>query len=91
MQSHSHHVADYLDLYPELARRCELRFHVSIESDLDRLPGLPPSASPVAKRLAAAAALRSAGLRTVATVSPLLPIAEPQRFLRGSRRWRTPW
>jgi hypothetical protein len=34
----------------------------------------------VGKRLAAAAALRSAGLRTVATVSPLLPVADPERF-----------
>ena len=80
VQSHSHHIADYLDLYPALAARCELRFHVSIESDLDRLPGLPPSASPVQKRFAAAAALRAAGLRTVVTVSPLLPIADPDRF-----------
>ena len=95
VQSHSHHVADYLDLYPQLARRIaqaglgadgrpggELRFHVSIETDRDRLPGtdLPPSASPVEKRIAAAAALKAAGLRVVATVSPLLPIAHPERF-----------
>src|SRR5687767_779710 len=65
VQSHSHHVADYLDLYPELARACDLRFHVSIESDRDRLGDLPPSASTVEKRIAAAGRLRSAGLRTV--------------------------
>jgi DNA repair photolyase len=80
LQSHSHHVADYLDLYPELAKRCELRFHMSIESDRDELPGLSKSASPVAKRMAAAAALREAGLRVVVTVSPLLPIDDPARF-----------
>lgn len=80
VQSHSHHVADYLDLYPTLATRCELRFHVSIESDRDALPGLPPSASSVEKRIEAAAALRAAGLRVVATVSPLLPIDDPPGF-----------
>ncbi len=80
VQSHSHHVADYLDLYPALAARCALRFHVSIESDRDALPGLPRAASPVAKRIAAAAALRAAGLRVVATVSPLLPIDDPPAF-----------
>jgi DNA repair photolyase len=81
VQSHSHHVADYLDLYPLLVARCgELRFHVSIESDRDALPGLPPSASSVAKRMEAAAALRAAGLRVVATVSPLLPIDDPDHF-----------
>lgn len=80
VQSHSHHVADYLDLYPRLAARCELRFHVSIESDRDRLPGLPPSASSVAKRIEAAGRLRVAGLRTVVTAAPLLPIERPVAF-----------
>jgi DNA repair photolyase len=80
VQTHSHRVTDYLDLYPRLARIYRLRFHLSIESDRDRLPGLPPPASSVARRLAAAAALRAAGLRVVVTVSPLLPIADPERF-----------
>lgn len=80
VQTHSHRVTDYLDLYPRLADACRLRFHVSIESDRDRLPGLPPPASPVAKRFAAARALRAAGLRVVVTVSPLLPIEDPEGF-----------
>ncbi len=80
VQTHTHRVTDYLDLYPRLARASRVRFHLSIESDRDRLPGLPPPASPVADRLAAAAALRAAGLRVVITVSPLLPIADPERF-----------
>jgi DNA repair photolyase len=81
VQSHSHHVADYLDLYPALAARCgAMRVHVSIESDRDDLPGLPRAASPVAKRMEAATALRAAGLRVVATVAPLLPIDDPPAF-----------
>lgn len=80
LQTHSHRVTDLLDLYRDLARSCRLRFHVSIESDLDRLPGLPPPACSVEQRLAACAALKAAGLRTVVTVSPLLPIAEPDTF-----------
>jgi len=78
VQSHSHHVADYLDLYPSL--RGEVRFHVSIESDRDELPGLPRSASSVEKRLEACAKLKSAGLRVVVTVAPLLPIHRPDEF-----------
>ena len=70
----------YLDLYRPLAAATRLRFHISIESDRDRLPGLPPPATSVARRFEAAAALRAAGLRVVITVSPLLPIAEPRRF-----------
>jgi len=82
IQTHSPRVTDYLDLYPMLSAITKLRFHISIESDRDKLPGLPPPASSVAKRLAAAAALRSAGLRTVITVAPLLPIADPEQFFR---------
>jgi DNA repair photolyase len=80
LQTHSHHVTDYIDVYQSLSRVCSFRVHVSIESDRDRLPGLPPPASSVEKRLAACAALRHAGCVTVVTVSPLLPIREPERF-----------
>lgn len=80
LQTHSHHVVDYIDLYPTLSQRCEMRVHLSIETDRNQLPGLPPAASPVAKRIAAAAALRSAGIRVVITVAQLLPIAEPDSF-----------
>ncbi len=80
VQTHTHLVNAYSDLYQQLARRCELRFHISIESDRDRLPGLPPPASSVEKRFEAAAALRAAGLRVLITVSPLLPIFEPRGF-----------
>jgi DNA repair photolyase len=86
IQTHSHRVTDYLQLYPELARVCELRFHVSIESDRDRLPGLPPPASSVERRFDAAAALHDAGLRVVITVSPLLPIARPVEFFERIAR-----
>jgi DNA repair photolyase len=80
LQSHSHHVADYIDLYPQLAGKTDLRFHISIESDRDDLPGLPRSASPVANRMAAARTLKAAGLRVVVTIAPLLPIDRPHEF-----------
>jgi DNA repair photolyase len=80
LQTHSHHVCDAIDLLRELSDRCELRVHVSIESDRDRLPGLPPPACPVARRMAACGSLREAGLFTVCTVAPLQPIADPESF-----------
>jgi DNA repair photolyase len=80
LQTHSHRATDYLDLHRALAERTDLRVHITVESDRDRLPGLPPPASPVQKRLAAARALRAAGLRVVITVSPLLPIEHPDTF-----------
>ena len=80
LQTHSHLVGSAIDLLRELARRTDLRVHVSIETDRDYLPGLPPPPSPVERRLEACAALKAAGVRTVVTVSPLLPIEHPERF-----------
>ena len=80
VQTHSPAVADHLALLGRLARRCALRVHLSIETDREAIPGLPPHATPVARRLEAARALRDGGIRVVATVSPLLSIADPERF-----------
>jgi DNA repair photolyase len=80
VQTHSPRVVDALHVLGPLAGLCALRVHVSIETDRDGLPGLPPPASPVARRFEAARALRAAGLRVVITVAPLLPIADPDGF-----------
>ncbi len=80
VQTHSHRIDTAIDVLTTLATRCRLRCHISIETDRDRLPGLPPSASSVADRFEAARALKAAGLFVVITVSPLLPIADPNRF-----------
>ena len=80
LQTHTHKVARFLEPLSDIAGRCELRVHVSIESDRDSLPGLPPPASTVAQRLQACATIRAAGIWTVVTVSPLLPIADPDGF-----------
>ena len=81
LQTHSPAVADHAALLVALAGRCRLRVHLSIETDRESIPGLPPPAFPVAARLEAAAALRAAGVPVVITLAPLLPIAEPARFL----------
>lgn len=80
LQTHSHRVAEYLELYRELQKRCDLRVHVSIETDVEKFPGLPPHASSVERRFEAARTLSEAGIMTVITVSPLMPIREPERF-----------
>lgn len=80
LQTHSHLVTGQAAAIAELSGCCQLRVHISIESDRDQLPGLPPSASPVEQRLAACGELRGLGVFTVVTVAPLLPIAEPTRF-----------
>jgi DNA repair photolyase len=82
VQTHGDAVLGFRELLGELGRRCEVRVHVSIESDRETLPGLPPPACSVERRLAAAAGLRAAGLRSVITIAPLLPLRDPETFLR---------
>ena len=82
VQTHSHRVVDYLPLIKQLAGRCELRIHVSIETDREEIPGLPPHASSVVLRMEAARLLKTAGICTVVTVSPLLPIRDPESFFQ---------
>ena len=80
VQTHSHRVVEQAERLARLSGRCDLRVHLSIETDRERLPGLPPPASSVASRFESARRLREAGLRLIVTVSPLLPIAEPDAF-----------
>src|SRR4051794_26810609 len=42
VQTHSPRVTEALDVLTPLSARCALRVHLSIETDRDRLPGLPP-------------------------------------------------
>ena len=76
----SNSLVDLASTFKVLRSSLRVWVHLSIESDRDRLPGLPPPASSVAQRLEAARALHAAGLRVVVTVSPLLPIEHPARF-----------
>jgi DNA repair photolyase len=80
LQTHSHRVTEVLPLLVNLSQRSQLRLHISIETDRDGLPGLPPHASSVAKRFDAAATVKAAGLHVVVTVAPLLPIDDPDEF-----------
>lgn len=80
LQTHSHRLLDDLVTLQTLRARCQLRVHLSIESDQQDLPGLPAPASSVDARFDAARQLRDAGIRVVITVSPLLPIADEATF-----------
>ena len=80
VQTHTHLVQRYQGLLIQLNQRCRLRVHISVESDRDKLDGLPAPASSVEARFEAALALKRDGIRTVITVAPLLPVAEPQSF-----------
>jgi DNA repair photolyase len=80
VQTHTHLVCRYLPLLTRLHGKCQLRVHLSIETDREVLEGLPPHASPVARRLQACRELKEAGITSVVTVAPLLPILDPPAF-----------
>ena len=82
LQTRSPDVALHLPLLQQLAQRTRLKIHLTVESDRDGLPGLPRPATTVDDRLAAAAQLHEAGLQVVITVSPILPIHDPEAFFR---------
>src|SRR5262249_26584522 len=71
-----------LGLIRTLATRCEFWLSMTIETDMDRIPGFRNHATPLQKRVAALKSFHDAGVPTQATVSPLLPLADPERFAR---------
>src|SRR5262249_18556059 len=78
IQSHHTLVARDIDLIAHLATICELWISLTVETDMDAIPGFPPHASSPARRLETLELFRRRGIRTQATVSPLLPLADPQ-------------
>ena len=80
VQTHSRRVAEHVEVLKRLSRLTSLRVHVSIETDLDVIPGLPRHADPIGARFDAVERLKREGVRVIVTVSPLLPIGDPERF-----------
>ncbi|MCH8157291.1 MAG: hypothetical protein IID18_06005 [Nitrospinae bacterium] len=80
LQTHSTRIADDIDSIVSLSRRCDLRVHLSIEGDRDRLPALPAPPCSVKERIELLSEFASRGIRTVACMSPLYPLEDPASF-----------
>jgi len=80
LQTHSPDVVREMAVLMKLQERTKVRVHVSIESDRESLPSLPPPAASVERRLQACRELTEAGIRVLVTVAPLLPIEQPRQF-----------
>jgi DNA repair photolyase len=80
LQTHTTLINRDFELLQTLSTRCELWVSITVETDMDPVPGFPPHASRPAKRLETLQRFRQAGIPTQATVSPLLPLADPQRL-----------
>lgn len=83
IQTHTTLVSRDLDLIQPLSQRCELWVSITCETDMDQVSGFPPHASRPSKRLETLKLFRDAGVATQATVSPLMPLADPQTFARA--------
>ncbi len=82
LQTHGIALLDDLELIAAVSHQCQLRVHVSIEGDVERLPGLPPPPASVAGRIGLLRELNSAGVVAVACLSPLYPMAHPDAFFK---------
>jgi len=70
-------------LLEQLAARCTLWVSVTVETDMAHVPGFPPQAASPTARLAVLRRFREAGVQTQATISPLLPLADPRAFAQA--------
>jgi len=80
LQTHATAILDDLDLISQLSRQCRLRVHVSIEGNMERLPGLPPPPATVKDRVEVLRQLSASGIFSVACLSPLYPMQHPAAF-----------
>ena len=69
-----------IELIANLAAQCELWVSLTVETDMDPIPGFPPHTCAPAHRLETLNKFRNRGILTQATVSPLLPLANPVAF-----------
>lgn len=83
IQTHTPLIVDDRPWLKELHQRTRLQVHITVETDKETFPaGFPRHAYTPEARIAALESLHAAGLPTVATVSPLLPLDDPQHFAR---------
>ncbi len=80
LQTHATAMQEDLPLVAALSSQCRLRVHVSIEGDIERLPGLPPPPATVQKRIELLRRLSESGIFAVACLSPLYPMQQPAAF-----------
>jgi len=82
LQTHTDRIVDDAEYILKLPRLCNLRIHISIEGDRDSLPGLPPPPCSLDKRLQALVLFSKQGIATVACLSPLYPLRNPDLFFQ---------
>lgn len=80
LQTHTTGIREDLKRVRSLSRLCRLRVHVSIEGDIEHLPGMPPPPVKLEDRIDLLRELSQAGIDAVACMAPLYPVRFPDAF-----------
>lgn len=69
-----------LKVIKKLCEYCKVWVSITVETDMDPIPGFPKHAFPPLKRLDTLKAFKIEGISTQATISPLMPLADSIKF-----------
>lgn len=80
IQTHGALILRDMDLIEALSSRCKLWVSITVETDMDPVPGFPRHAASPVERMKALRAFKDCGVRAQATLSPLLPLKDMDSF-----------
>ena len=80
LQTHTADILEDKETIFNLAEKTFLKVHISLEGDCEKLSGLPPPPCSIDNRIYALEKFSKEGIETVACLSPLYPIKDPEKF-----------
>lgn len=80
IQTHSTLVERDLQLIYGLSAQTTVFVSVTVETDMEQIPGFPPHVYKPSERIATIGRFHELGIKTRTTVSPLCPLEDPVRF-----------
>lgn len=83
IQTHTVLINRDFALIRHLVQKCELWVSITVETDMERILNFPPHPSPPVERIETLKRFREAGVQSQATISPLLPLVDPEQFAKA--------
>ncbi len=80
LQTHTADILEDKETIIKLAERTLVKVHISLEGDRETLPGLPSPPCSIDRRIEALSIFSKMGIETVACLSPLYPLKDPEKF-----------
>lgn len=82
LQTHTADILEDKETIIKLAERTLVKVHISLEGDSEILPSLPAPPCSIDKRIDALGKFSKMGIETVACLSPLYPLINPEKFFK---------